>query len=177
MDPATLAATTVGSLLIPFMRKGADKFVEAIGEQLGEDTGKQLSAAAGKAWNLVKGAFTSNEELTTLGLFEKSPELFKEPVRQLLEQKLVTNPDLARDLQGVMDTPGPGGTTSSVINNATIAGILNMQGATISGSGNVIAGVNMGGSIPSVGGGIGSSTPSGAGNRKPTEPSKLAGTE
>lgn len=144
MDVATLAASTVGSLLVPYFKKGADKLVEAVAAKVGEGVGKQLASAARSAWEIVKEALTSDQEITTLRLFENAPETFQEPVRLMLEQNLNRNPQLAEKLQAILSAPGPGGTTSSIITNAGVAGILNMQGATVSGSsGNIFAGVKM----------------------------------
>jgi hypothetical protein len=133
MEPVTALATgIVGRLLVPYFQKGAEKLAEAVGEELGTGVGQQVSTAAGKAWDLVTGAFTSDQEITTLNLFQDDPETFQEPVRRKLETRLKADPGLQQQLQAVLDAPGPNGTTSSIINNAQYAGILNLQGAVIS---------------------------------------------
>jgi hypothetical protein len=148
-DPVSLATTVVGSFLLPYVKKGAGKIGEVVSEKFGQAAAQEVTEIAGKLWNKVKGAFTSEDELTTLNLFAKNPETFQKPVEQMLQQKLEKDPTLAQDVQSLVNAPAGGNSNAASIMNASIAGILDMRGAQVSNvQGGVFAGVVYGSGAP-----------------------------
>ncbi len=147
-DPVSLSATVVGSFLLPYVKKGAEKIGEVVSEKFGQAAAKEVTDVAGKLWNKVKGVFTSEDELTTLNLFAKNPETFQKPVEQMLQQKLEKDPALAQDVHSLVNAPAGGSSSAASIMNASIAGILDMRGAQINASGGVFAGVVYGSGAP-----------------------------
>ena len=84
-------------------------------------------------WNLVKSAFSSDEEEMTLKLFQKNPDKMQEMIIETLQEKLAADPALAQKLADPIDRPGPDGTsTGAQIMNASIAGIVDLRGADLS---------------------------------------------
>lgn len=144
MDPATLATTVVTSFLLPYAKKGAGKMAEAVGEKFGKAAADKIAELGKGVWDCVTELFHSGDELTTLNLFEKQPELFSAPVGKMLEQKLRDNPKAAEKLETLINSPVAGSSTGASIMGAVVAGIVDLRQATISGSGNVFTGVHVG---------------------------------
>jgi len=140
-DPVSLAATVVGSFLLPYAKKGAEKIGEVVSEKFGEAAANEVTDVAGKLWGKVKGVFTSEYELTTLNLFADSPETYQKPVEEMLRQKLEKDPVLAREVRSLVSAPAGDGSDAASIMNASIAGILDMRGAHFTAHGGVYGGV------------------------------------
>lgn len=96
MDIATLAPLVV-SALVPLLKKGAEKIVDKAAEESFEQRGK--------IWSLVKGMFVE-DDLTLLNLFEQNPEDAKTQgkLEGKLEDRLKVNPDIAEQLQALVNT-------------------------------------------------------------------------
>ena len=53
IDLMALAATAVTSFLVPYVKIGARKIVEAFSSRMGEQTADKLSDLTGKVWSTV----------------------------------------------------------------------------------------------------------------------------
>ncbi len=141
IDIAMLAATVISTYLLPFLKDGAKSLGEELSKKLGENAAKHVTEAAPKIWERVKKAFSDNDEIITLGLFEKSPEVYEEPVKKILQRKLQDDDQLSQELNQMVRGPEEKGQSiGAQITDAVNAGIVDLRGATISGSNNVITG-------------------------------------
>jgi hypothetical protein len=149
MDPATLATTLVVTFLRPYIEQGAKKVGEAVSEKVGKAAADFAVETASKVWNYIKTAFQSEDEKSVLTQFEKRPKASEELLKEVLTEKLQQDKQLAQELENLVSTHGPDGTSTSaeIMNNAGIAGNVIIQG-NISGSSNSIAGVMFRDSAP-----------------------------
>ena len=139
--PIEIAATIVTSLLMPYLKMGADKMAETLTGEGGKAIGDYTVDLAKKAWDKIKGAFTSEEEQNDLEMFEKHPESAARAsvVQETLEEKLAKDPDLKAELEKLLQASGPGGQTGAQIIGDN-AHLLDMRNAHVGGSGHVFAG-------------------------------------
>lgn len=137
--PIEIAATIVTSLLMPYLKMGADKMAETLSGEGGKAIGAYTVDLAKKAWDHIKSAFNSEEEASTLEMFEKRPEAAAPLMEEVLEEKLQTDPDLKTELEKLLKAPGPGGQTGAQI-IGDYAHLLDMRNAVVSGSHNTFAG-------------------------------------
>jgi len=152
IEIAALAATTVTSILLPYIKDGAKKIAAAANEKFGEVAGKYAGELAESVWGRIKGVFTSEEDQATLKQFEKRPDSAAPLVEEVLRDKLQADPQFAQELEKLVTAPGPGGVSSGAqIIGATYAGLVDLRSATISGSGASIVGLQVG-SPPNPGG-------------------------
>ena len=143
MDPATLAATALGSFVLPYVKMGADKLAEHISQNAGNGAAEFATDLAHKVWDKVSSLFESDVEKGTLQQFQKQPELIQPVVQSMLTDKLQADPTLAKEVQALVQSSTPGvSNAGALIQGAYIAGVVQAQGAHISG-GNV-AGVQLG---------------------------------
>jgi len=125
-----LAETFVASLLMPFLKKGGEKAAEALGETLGKGAGERVREAPAKAWKLIGSVFRSEEELTTLKLFQDNPERYRKPVEEILDEKMEEDPSLRKKISELLETHAPQFRASihvnrSKVQNSTIIGQIN----------------------------------------------------
>jgi hypothetical protein len=148
IDVAALAGTVVGQFLFPYAKAGLKHIAKGVTEGYGKAVGEKLAESSQRVWDTVKGLFSSNDEVITLGLFEKQPDVYREPVKAILTSKLKENEAAARELSNIINAPvnTSGGTVGSIM-NATYAAILNLQGAHITGG--TFTGMSFGSAEPS----------------------------
>ena len=137
--PIEIAATIVTSLLMPYLKMGADKMAETLTGEGGKAIGDYTVDLAKKAWEKIKSSFTSEEETSALEMFEKRPESAAPVMQEVLEEKLATDPDLKAELEKLLKASGPGGQTGAQILGDN-AHLLDMRNAHVGGSGHVFAG-------------------------------------
>lgn len=146
IDVAALATTIVSTILLPYVKKGADKLAEGLGEKLGEASAQHVTGTMGKIWERIKAIFSSDDDKQALAQFEKRPDAAKGLVEEILKEKLAQDGKLAQELTEILARPGPAGQgTGAIIGNAAIAAIIDARGADFSGTqGVTITGVNVG---------------------------------
>ena len=146
IDFALVATTAVTTFLTPYAKAGIEKIAAAVTDKVGEQAAEYAAELTGKVWELVKSAFSSPKEQTTLELFEENPDEMQAMLIKALQEKLTQNPALAQQLADLMNQPGPPGTgTGAQIMNAGIAGIADLRGANLSNAQHLnIAGVMVG---------------------------------
>jgi hypothetical protein len=95
----TLAATAM-TILAPYVAAGGKKAAEVAGASLAEQAGKLLS----KIRDWFKG---DQEAQTALESFERNPNRYGAIVQDILVERLRSSPDVAKELQGLLDAMGP----------------------------------------------------------------------
>jgi hypothetical protein len=130
VDVAQLASIVVG-LLVPFLKDGAEK----LRDKLSEAAADEVTSTAGRMWERVKGLFTGDPEREAIiGAFDKAPAQLGDAVAIELRKMMEADPALAREFEGLVATPVPGGTTVGTIsvqvsggtNYGNIGGIQNI---------------------------------------------------
>ena len=112
MDPVTLAATIVGSYLVPYLSIGADKIAQGVAGKLGQTAADHFNEVAAKLWRRVRGTFSPGNEQKALDVFEEDPEELKGKVRKTLQLKLEQDSRLKQELNDLVDAPAPDGTST-----------------------------------------------------------------
>ena len=148
IDTAALAGTVVAQFLFPYAKAGMENIAKGVTEGYGKAVGEKLAESSQRVWDTVKGLFSSNDEVITLNLFKKQPDVYKEPVKTILASKLKENEAAAKVLSNIINAPvnTSGGTVGSIM-NSTYAAILNLQGAHITGG--TFTGMSFGAAQPS----------------------------
>lgn len=100
MDPNTIAlAANAVAVLIPYVKKGADKFARDVGEAAAEKVKSLLST--------LKARLSGDKEATdTLTHFEEKPDRHKEVLKEILEEKLARDRNLADELSQLLTEMG-----------------------------------------------------------------------
>lgn len=147
VETAALAATVVSSFLVPYVKIGAEKLAETIGQNVGEQIGTHISNTAQKIWELVKSAFSSDEDKAILTQFTKRPDAAKQLIEDILKEKLEHNATLAQEMAALTTSNASDGkSVGAHISQAEIAGILDARGADFSGASNInLSGVQISG--------------------------------
>lgn len=94
----TLATTVVTSFLLPYLKKGADEFLNEIATKSGKSIAQHTLNVTEKIWERVKSVFSSEGDKVTLEYFEKNPEKFKEEMQECLSTKLKSDHELVHYL-------------------------------------------------------------------------------
>jgi len=101
MDPvtATLAANVM-TVLMPYAALGAQEFVKSAGKEAYEKA-KSLMAT-------LKARWAGNDEaIDTVARFEEKPERYQPVLEDILEEKLIQDPELATELATLLNEMGP----------------------------------------------------------------------
>jgi hypothetical protein len=149
LDIALIAATTVGQILLPYIKDGAVAFGKTVAKEHGEDVGEFAGNLANKVWDTVKSVFTSEKDQTVLEQFEEEPEAAAPLVEAKLKKKLEQNPEVTEALSKLVEEKGPNGSTGAQIINSSYVGFVDLRGGTVSG-GTVTGGTFNFGAPPSV---------------------------
>jgi hypothetical protein len=99
MDPAALASAVV-SVLGPYVTKGVEEFTKAAGE-VAYEKAKQLLATLKTRW--VGDAAAADQ----LARFEKKPEVYAPVLKDVLEEKIQQDSQLAIQLEQTVKQMGP----------------------------------------------------------------------
>lgn len=99
MEPITMAATAA-SILAPYVAKGAEEFIKAVGKDAYEKT-KNL-------FTTLKARWAGNEEATTtLANFEEKPERYTAVLKSILEEELENDSNFRTELSQRLNDIGP----------------------------------------------------------------------
>ncbi len=99
MEITSLITATV-AILIPFVKKGAEEFVGAVGKDAYEKA-KTIFALLKQRWA------GDTEALSTLNNFEKKPDRYQPILEDILQEKLAEDPELAEQLSKLISEIGP----------------------------------------------------------------------
>lgn len=140
LDLAAIAATAVTSFLVPRLKEGAQTLANKLGERIGDAAGGALAGTADRIWERIKSAFSSDRERQALENFAQDPELYAQPVEQLLDQKVREDPELAEDLRAMLeaDVAGAGRPAWQIM--GANAGVVTMDRPVFQGGEQVIGG-------------------------------------
>ncbi len=128
MDPATLAATIVGTYLMPYVAKGASSLAGAVANKLGDEAGKFAANVAGSLWSKVKSRFSAGGDKYTIDEFEQHPEEQKQALERKLREKLEQDDGFRQELEALVSKAGPHGQTATqIIENSGV--MVNLQQA------------------------------------------------
>jgi hypothetical protein len=147
IEVATLAASLVGRILLPYAKLGLKKIGEELKERGSAAFEEQATSLTGKVWEKVTGLFRSDRDKYALEQFQEQPELAAPIFTKQLEAKLAESPAETEELDRLLKEPvgAAGGPTLSNIMAHTF-GYLDARGATISGG--QVAGVIVGAPVP-----------------------------
>jgi len=142
MDPIGLAATIVGSFLVPFVKEGARKLGQALSGETDSATANQMVETSQALWERVKASFSEPDDTNALQLFERYPEDMRPLVERKLRERLEADERLRTELASLVERPTPdGSSTGAQIMHAHTAVVIDNRGATVSGG--RIIGVNV----------------------------------
>ena len=96
-------ATTVVTILAPYAAKTAKEFVETLGETAYQRA-KGLMESLKLRW---AGKSEDQEAAVVLEQFEKKPDRYEPVLRDVLEEKIASDPVLAEDLASQVRELGP----------------------------------------------------------------------
>jgi len=147
IEVATLAASLVGRILLPYAKLGLKKIGEELKERGSAAIEEQATSLTGKVWEKVTGLFRSEKDKYALEQFQEQPELAAPIFTKQLEAKLDAEPAVSEELDRMMREPvgTAGGPTLQHI-MAENFGYLDARGAQISGG--QVAGVIVGAPAP-----------------------------
>lgn len=99
MDPVTIATAAIG-ILGPYVAKGAEEFVKA--------AGKDAYEGAKRLFETLKSKWAGKEEpASTLASFEKRPDRYETPLKEVLAEELAKDPALLEDVGQQVAKMGP----------------------------------------------------------------------
>ena len=134
IDVALLATTVVGQVLLPFIKAGAEKLKDLATEKFNQAAAEGAVNIAEKTWTRVKETFSQPADKAILENFEKYPDQAKPLVEAVLIDKLKQDPQLAEELDAVVNQPVSENQNSGAqIIGATYALIQDFRQANISG--------------------------------------------
>jgi hypothetical protein len=102
-ETAAQLATAVVTILAPYAAKTAREFVETLGETAYQRA-KGLMDSLKRRWS---SQAEDKEAAVVLEQFEKKPERYEPVLRDVLEEKIAADPELAGDLTGKVRELGP----------------------------------------------------------------------
>ena len=105
MDPVTIAATAT-ALLLPYIKKGGEKFAETLGQKLPEGVSKVWHAITGK-FKGKPAAEESAKDLITHASDEDNQAAFRKELRKILESDSGFASELERLLLAAGANVGP----------------------------------------------------------------------
>ncbi len=144
LDAAALAATIVGSYLVPLVKAGATKLSADLSEKIGAGAADHLGRTAVSLWERVKDLFRGEDDKHMMEEFQDMPDEAAPLLAAKLRRKLEADPSLAEALYATANSQIPGtGATGAQIMNASTAGIVDLRGAQVTGSGQTFTGVHV----------------------------------
>ena len=88
IEIAALAATVVSSVLLPYIKKGAEKLAEEVGKSLGDGAAAHFKDVAGNVWEKVRSVFVADDDARVVEDFEKYHEDAAGLLKRKLQEKL-----------------------------------------------------------------------------------------
>jgi hypothetical protein len=90
MDPfTTILAGNAVAIIVPFIKKGAEAFINELASKVGGDVAKASVDKIQGLLNTIKAKFTAdNEALDALRNFEKKPDRYASTIQDILKEKL-----------------------------------------------------------------------------------------
>lgn len=147
IDIATLAASLVGKILLPYAKLGLSKIGEKLKEKADTAVKDHATSLTTKVWEKVTSLFKSDKEKLALEQLKEEPEAAAPIFTKALERKLQESPEDAEALQKMLNEPiaSMGGATFQDIMADTF-GFVDARAATIHGG--QVAGVIVGSTPP-----------------------------
>ena len=100
MDPLISDSDKAIAILLPYIKKGVEKFARVAGENAAEKAKSLL--------NTLKARWKGDKEATeNLERFEEKPERYQFVLKDILKEKLAEDKDLAADLAEILNALGP----------------------------------------------------------------------
>jgi formylglycine-generating enzyme required for sulfatase activity len=133
MDPGTIAAAAT-NLLLPYIKKGGEKFAESLGQKLPAGVSKLWHAIANK----FKGRAAAEDSVKDLAINADDGDnqaFFRKELRKSLE----SDTDFAAELERLLQAAG----AKVEINANTGSGALARNGGTAAGEGGIAVGGNL----------------------------------
>ena len=148
IEIAALAATVVGSFVVPYAKMGLEGIAKAVTDKVSGAAADKTASVARRVWERITDVFDSDEEKTTIKLFEQDPDGLANSLTRLLEAKLRENEALAVELDELVRSGGPDQSApATIMQQAGIAAAINMPHADFRQASNFnIVGVDQGSS-------------------------------
>lgn len=144
VELAEIAASAIGSFVVPLLVKGNDTITADLGKALGDSAAGAVTNIAQRVWDRIKAAFGSPREQAAVERFEEDPELYAPPVQTLLEERLREDPALVADLVALLQQPVADGHEQAWQVMGNYVGIVNVHHSTFGAGEQTIAGVIVG---------------------------------
>ena len=132
IEVAALAGI-VAQVLVPFVKRGATRLASELASSA-EDTAAEYAAeTAATIWDRVRSVFSSDADRHTVEEFERYPEDTERTLKRKLEEKLESDPELAAELERLVqsEAPGGGGNVIQILGNG---GFVDLRYAHVSGN-------------------------------------------
>ena len=135
LDIAVLATTAVTSFLVPYFQKGMEQVAAEVTQNVSETAAEHATDVTAKIWSWVKSAFSSDQDEAILAEFKEDPEAAAPLVQSKLKKKLEQDPQLAQELQKLINAPSPDGKGKSwQIMHANTVGVIDAPGGHFTGT-------------------------------------------
>ena len=102
VDVAVLAATVVGKILLPYVKKGAAAVADELTDSMGKAAAEGGAKTAATIWSRVKEALSRSGKGGAVEQFEQYPDEAKALLERALADHLATHPDFARELDALV---------------------------------------------------------------------------
>ena len=145
IELAEIAASAIGSFVVPLLVKGSETISADLGKTLGESAAGGVTNIAQRVWERIKVTFGSPREQAAVERFEEDPELYAQPVQTLLEERLREDPALVADLVALLRQPVADGHDQAWQVMGNYVGLVNVHQSTFAGGRQTISGVTVGG--------------------------------
>jgi hypothetical protein len=133
LEIAALAGMVVSKFLIPLLTKGKDNLAEELASTGAKGAAGALASTAESLWDRIKARFVDDDEKNVVALFEKNPNGMEQMLSSTLEQRLVHDDKLRKELSDIVESSvaGTGKTAWQLMGD--YVGAVDARHATISG--------------------------------------------
>jgi hypothetical protein len=140
LELGALAASLVGSFLVPLLKDGAEGLAEKLRERTTDAAADGLVGVAQRLWKRVRGkaAETGNDDVITV--FEGKPETMQASVEQLVLQMLKDDEAFRAEVSGLVEGTEDGVARWQLMGETV--GVVDARNAHIEGG--IVAGVMVG---------------------------------
>jgi hypothetical protein len=133
IDIALIAASAVGSILLPFFQRTGEKVAADIGQRVGDDAAEYATGTARRLWERIKGRLSASDEGRMISeRFERNPEAAAPLLEADLKQKLAEDQGFAEEIAELIQAESPDG-SGNVMQIFGKGGIVDARGAHVEG--------------------------------------------
>lgn len=138
IEIGAMAASLVGSFLLPLVRDGAKELGEQLRKRTTESAADGLVSMAKRLWDRVRGASQSSDDKDIVDMFERRPEVMREALEKVVRQQLERDEGFRQEAEQLLEAEAQPGVVNWKL-MGEVVGALDARHATISGG--TVAGV------------------------------------